>query len=297
MTLLQLQYFQALAHLLHYTKTAEELHISQPSLSYAISGLEAELGVKLFEKNNKKNSLTIYGEQFLPYVEQALSSLEEGRVVLEKLTENRNQMVRLGYFQSISASLIPAVVESFYADKKNHDIRFDFTEETSFDVFSKVQRGVLDMGFTLHDDDWAESVCVLRQPLYLVVPADHHLARRRFVTIHDFADEPLIMLEHSSTLRKSMDRRYQEIGKVPNLVFEVRECNVALQYVSLKFGVSVLPQTSSGDRDKVAFIPISDHNQEYVRSVYLTRNKNHRLSPAAQKVWDHIAGHFALKNG
>ena len=66
MTLLQLEYFRTLARNLHYTKTAEELHISQPSLSYAISGLEEELGVKLFEKKNRKTSLTTYGEQFLP---------------------------------------------------------------------------------------------------------------------------------------------------------------------------------------------------------------------------------------
>ena len=52
MTLLQLQYFQALARGLHYTHTAEELHISQPSLSYAISELEKELGVKITMVSN-----------------------------------------------------------------------------------------------------------------------------------------------------------------------------------------------------------------------------------------------------
>ena len=73
MTLLQLQYFRVLARNLHYTRTAEELHVSQPSLSYAISGLEEELGVKLFEKKGRKTTLTSYGEQFLPYVSHVTS--------------------------------------------------------------------------------------------------------------------------------------------------------------------------------------------------------------------------------
>ena len=83
MTLLQLQYFQVLARVLHYTRSAEELHISQPSLSYSISELEKELGVKLFEKENRKISLTAYGEQFLPYVQRSLALLDEGAAVLE----------------------------------------------------------------------------------------------------------------------------------------------------------------------------------------------------------------------
>lgn len=78
MTLLQLQYFKTLAHVLHYTQTAAQLHIAQPSLSYSIKELEKELGVKLFEKDSRHVRLTIYGEQFLPYAERALSMLDEG---------------------------------------------------------------------------------------------------------------------------------------------------------------------------------------------------------------------------
>ena len=61
MTLLQLQYFETLARVLHYTRAAEELHIAQPSLSYSIGELEKELGVKLFEKESRKIHLTEYG--------------------------------------------------------------------------------------------------------------------------------------------------------------------------------------------------------------------------------------------
>ena len=75
MTLKSLEYFKKLAELQHFTKAANELHISQPSLSYAISELEKDLGVLLFDRKDKKIALNHYGEAFLSYVNQALSIL------------------------------------------------------------------------------------------------------------------------------------------------------------------------------------------------------------------------------
>ncbi len=294
MTLLQLQYFQALARGLHYTHTAEELHISQPSLSYAISELEKELGVKLFYKERRQVEITVYGQQFLPYVEKALSLLEEGRGVLEQMAGRSDQVVRLGYFHSISASLIPAIVEQFYQEEDNQHIRFHFVEAPSYDIFTKIKNGELDMGFCLHQGDWARSVKIMRQPLYLAVPSGHHLSGRRSVTFGDFAHEPQIMLDRSSSLRSQMDRVFSQHDIIPNVVFEVRECNAALQYVGLRFGIAVLPQVPAMDSEKVEIIPIYDEDREFVRDVYLTCSNMRPMSPVAQRVRGYIEQRFAL---
>ena len=217
------------------------------------SELEKELGVKLFEKENRKISLTAYGEQFLPYVQRSLALLDEGAAVLEQMAGNLPQVAKLGYFHSISASLIPALVEGFYREEDNRSIRFQFTEGPSFDIFNQLKAGELDMAFGMHRDDWAESVIIMRQPLYLAVPSDHPLAARHSVTFDDFAREPQVMLDKPSSLRTQMDRIFAQRGAVPNVVFEVRECNAALQYVALKFGVSVLPQVPAMDTEKVLF--------------------------------------------
>lgn len=296
MTLLQLQYFQTLAQVLHYTRAAEALHISQPSLSYSISELEKELGVKLFEKRNRKIALTIYGEQFLPYAQRSLDLLQEGAAVLRQMASDTPQLVRLGYFHSISASLVPAVVEGFYRQEHNSPIRFQFTEGPSFDIFSQLKDGALDLAFSAHRDDWAESVVVMRQPLYLAVPSDHPLAQRHSVSFEEFCREPQVMLDKPSSLRRQMDRVYAQRGAVPNVVFEVRECNAALQYVGLHFGVSVLPQVPVMDSEKVSIIPISDQEKEFVRTVYLTWSRNRPLSPAAQKVRDYIVANYAAQD-
>ena len=73
MTLHQLQYFRVMAETLHYTKAAKILHISQPSLSYALSQLESELGVPLFQKVGKRIYLTSFGKAFKKSNENILS--------------------------------------------------------------------------------------------------------------------------------------------------------------------------------------------------------------------------------
>lgn len=293
MTLLQLQYFKTLARVLHYTQAAAELHIAQPSLSYSIKELEKELGVKLFEKDSRHIKLTAYGEQFLPYAQRALDMLDEGVGVLKQMAGSAQQIVRLGYFHSISASLIPAVMMGIYGQEKNQSIRFQFTEAPSFDLFQLLKRGELDLAFCLHQDDELESVTIMRQPLYLAVPEHHPLAKRESVSFEDFAKEPIVMLDKPSSLRQQLDEVYARRGLAPQVVFEVRECNAALQYVALRFGVSVLPQVPAMGNEKVVVIPISDESTAFVRTVLFSWVKKRPLSPASKRVRDYILEHYA----
>lgn len=78
MNLNQLHYFVTLAHMEHFTKAAEELDITQPSLSHAMTTLEQELGTKLFQKQGRGVSLTKYGQIFLKYAEESLRILDMG---------------------------------------------------------------------------------------------------------------------------------------------------------------------------------------------------------------------------
>lgn len=292
MTLLQLQYFQTLAHVLHYTQAAAELHIAQPSLSYSIKELEKELGVKLFEKDSRHIKLTIYGEQFLPYAERILSMLDEGVNVLHQMAGSAQQIIRLGYFHSISASLIPSIMLDIYGQDQNQNIRFQFAEAASFDLFQMLKKGELDFSFCLHQDEELESVVVMRQPLYLAVPEHHPLAKRESVTFQDFAREPVVMLDKPSNLRTQLDRVYAKNGLTPNVVFEVRECNAALQYVALHFGVSVLPRVPAMENERVVVLPISDEDPAFIRTVYFSWMKGRPLSPAAKRVRDQIIAHY-----
>ena len=89
MNLPHLRYFVELAHTQHYTRAAERLCITQPSLSHAMAQLEMELGVPLFEKDGRNISLTRFGQQFLICAQQTLSTLDEGVEELQRVAVER----------------------------------------------------------------------------------------------------------------------------------------------------------------------------------------------------------------
>ena len=109
MNLYHLRYFVTLAHLEHYTKAADVLAITQPSLSHAISSLEEELGVKLFEKNGRNVSLTKYGKSFLEDVEQTLNRLDSSVNGLQLAGKGEGQ-IDVAFLRTLGVDFMPKII-------------------------------------------------------------------------------------------------------------------------------------------------------------------------------------------
>ena len=106
MNLFYSHYFVTLAHIKHYTKAAEQLCISQPSLSHAIAQLEKELGIPLFEKNGRNTTLTRFGEEFLSCAEHTLSTLDEGITTLHRNARGEG-LIRIGISGLLESNTFP----------------------------------------------------------------------------------------------------------------------------------------------------------------------------------------------
>ena len=116
MNLFYLRYFVTLARVKHYTRAAEQLCITQPSLSHAISQLENELGVPLFEKSGRNTTLTRFGEEFLVCAEHTLSTLDAGVSSIRKSARGEG-LIRLGFLRTLGVEFIPRLAAGFL--KKN----------------------------------------------------------------------------------------------------------------------------------------------------------------------------------
>ena len=105
MNLFHLRYFETLARTEHYSKAAEILSITQPSLSYAISTLESELGIQLFEKRGRNIVLTKYGKAFYSNVKEILASLDNA-VRDIKLVANGEGEINIGFLRTLGTDYV-----------------------------------------------------------------------------------------------------------------------------------------------------------------------------------------------
>ena len=296
MTLVQLQHFRTLAYVLHYTKASEQLHIAQPSLSYSISELEKELGAKLFIRADRKICLTEYGQAFLPYAERALDAVADGAGVIRHMVEEAPKEVRLAYFHSVSANLVPRVVKALYGSGEFKQLSFSFFESSMSEILNRLKKGEVDLAFCLGGDDTLELKLLYRQKLYLMVSRDHPLASRDYVRFEDFAQEKMVMLEEGTYLRALMERIFQSRGLQPNTLFTVKECNAAAQYVSLHMGVAVLPMMPATETDTIRALPIDDPENEFTRSIYLAWPRNRTMPAYIRRIRNFILTHFESLN-
>ena len=146
MNLFQLRYFVTLAKMQHYTKAAHELCITQPSLSHAISQLEAELGVALFEKSGRNTTLTSFGEEFLICANRTLATLDSGVSSLQRSARG-DGLIRLGMLRSLGVSFIPQLAARYLASHPEHDVRFTFHTGSTGDLVNGLSARDYDLIF------------------------------------------------------------------------------------------------------------------------------------------------------
>lgn len=291
MTLQQLKCFLVMAEVLHYTKAANQLYISQPSLSYALSELEKELGVPLFERKGNHTCITKYGENFVPYVKQIFSTLDEATARLYEMLDASSGKVNLGYIYSISFDFVPRILEKFYADPGNSRITFAFFQGLHYAMLEKLKSADLDLILSADpNDNTIMGVPVFNQELFVVVSEDHRLARQDDVSLSDVKDEPLISIGGStSNIRNHLTQCFEKIGAKPNIAGEVAECVAMSALVRAKVGIAITPISPTFEGGSLKVLRFREEEREAMkRKIFLLWLKDRQLEPSAKRFRDFI---------
>lgn len=282
MNLSQLQYFKTLAKEEHYTRAAQILSITQPSLSHAIAQLEQELGTRLFEKKGRNVVLTRYGKIFLPYVEESLKVLEEGVQRTKELNGSKEGMIHLAYIYTLGSTFVPKMVRRFLDAYPDYHIEFHFIVGTTGDILEGLKNDRYDMVFSSYQDGEPdiEFRQIGDQKLVLAVPKNHPLAMYDTVDLKDTVDYPQIYFQKGSGLRPVIDLMYEQISIFPKIAFEIEEDGSMAGLVAQGFGIAVMPDIPILKTLDVKTLTIT--NPEYERHVYLATMKKRYLSPVAK---------------
>jgi DNA-binding transcriptional LysR family regulator len=172
----QLAAFQAVQDTGSFAKAAERLGYTQPAVSHQVATLERIVGHRLFERGRGRSrvELTAAGARFAGHVEAALTRLSCARADLDAITTGDTGVIRVGAFQSISARLLPELLQRFRAGTSG--ISLELTESADEDdLLIRVARGTLDFAFTLLPIDEAEfdATELFSDPFYLAGSREH----------------------------------------------------------------------------------------------------------------------------
>ena len=146
MTLNQILYFRKVARLENYHQAAEELYISQPSLSRSMAALESELGITLFEKKGRGVVLTNAGRLFLEHADRIAGDCDIAAGKMKELASGGGK-INIGYIFPLAGHYIPHNVRTFLDQEENKNVAFSFWQNHTPAIAQKVKSGELDLGF------------------------------------------------------------------------------------------------------------------------------------------------------
>ncbi|MCH3949729.1 MAG: LysR family transcriptional regulator [Acidaminococcus sp.] len=294
MNLPQLHYFKCLAETLHYTRTAEKLHISQPGLSYAIHELEKELGVPLFERRDRHLALTKYGEVFYRHIDKALKEIQLATEDVRTLQSYAASTISLGYMYSLSTSLIPKVTQRLSEKAANRPLHFSFVQQLHNELIDSLKSDAIDFAFVGESDDPAiETVPIEKQDFYLVVAKGHQLAKYDSLSFQEFKDYPLVTLHQTSSLRRIIDKQYKALGAVPIVLAETKDPTTTLQYITQNYGITIIPDLPNMDQFPVKRIQITTPG--FCRTIYLAWKKQNLFTEPVRRILDFMVKEFGKK--
>jgi len=207
-TLQQLRILKAVATEKSFTKAAELLYLSQPSLSKQIKTLEKNLDILLINRENNKVSLTENGKVFLQYSERILALCEESCRALIDLKNGERGNLTVGASQTIGTYLLPRVLALFAQNYPQIDLK---VQVNSTRVIAKnVINREIDLAIVGGEipDDLKKNLTVedfVEDEFSLIIPKSHPFATRKKITKEDLYHLNFITLNSNSTIKKFID--------------------------------------------------------------------------------------------
>ncbi len=274
MKLLQMKYFQTVCRYGSITKAAEELFVSQPTISFCIKELESEFGVRLFHRRHNRLQLTVEGSYFLDKVNYILQSVDALAVQMKNMGNNRNH-VKIAVPAMISTFLFPQIFNAY--SKTYPEVELEMLETGSLQVRKLVDASSVDLGITIRDDvvdDTYNELPLVSTELVFCVSRKHPLADRKQISFKELSDEHIILFKADSYQNIFIKRAFSEAGVEPNIMLYSSQLYTIKQFLSYgNVGAFLYRQVAEMDKDLVC-IPLE---QPIIQDIALIWTKNGNL--------------------
>ena len=267
----------------HVTDAAAALGTSQPTLSRALARLEAELGVRIFERLPTGVRATPDGELVLEAARDLVARHDRLRATLAGRLDPDIGLVRLAFLDSMATTLVPRLLRSFHAAVPG--VKVVLSQEPAHDIRRDLESGAVELGLTLEQPPGFGWLPVQRERLVVVVPPTHRLRKRRRVELADLADDDLVTTPAGFGYSGLVQGLLAEAGITMRISFESADLATIEGLVSAGLGVAIVPEAFAGLTGSVGLALAS---QGASRTVGLTWRTDRPLAPPAQRFLDFV---------
>lgn len=243
MELGQLEAFLQVAAHRSFSKAAEVLFLTQPSVTARIQALEKELSEELFERSGRSVRLTDAGNTFLTYAQRALKEVQEGRDALESLRKTEAGTLKIGSALTVSAYVLPRILKTFR--HRYSGVEVSVRTGRSDQVLEMVLNDDVQVGLVrslVHPE--IETVHLYDDEVVLVTDHSHPFARTRSARVEDVARQSLIFFDRASSYYGLIHGFFRDAGVVPRHAMELDSMEATKMMVEEGLGIAILPRVS-----------------------------------------------------
>lgn len=283
MEIRNLEYFLEVVRTKSFTKAAQNLFITQPTISRMIKNLEDELEVVLFERLGKGVELTDAGRTILYQAKNIVSSVHSLSDELADVMQLKKGQIKIGLPPMIGANFFPQVIGQF--NKSYPNIKVQLWESGAKRAEDNVANGNLEIGVTLLpvQEDVFEWFSFVKDKLSVVVHPSHHLAGKVSVSLVELASEEFILFNEDFLLHDRIINECVGVGFRPQVVYESSQWDFISEMVAADLGVALLPGTICNQLDKQRLCILPLVQPEIPWHLAVIWRKNRYLSFAARE--------------
>jgi len=276
MELDQLRYFCAIADAEGFSRAAERVHVSQPSLSQQIRKLEDELGARLFDRLGRTVRLTELGRAFLPHARAVLRELEAATGDVLERRASIGGTIRVGVIPTIAPYFLPPLLTAF--SRKHRHACITVIEEITPVLLEKLRAGAIDTAVVAlplpprsHE---FHTIPLLTEKLFAVVPKGHPRAHSRALLLEDLRDEPFLLLRDGHCFRETAVAACKRAHLNPQIIFESGQFSSILSMVGAGLGISIVPEMAVEKRPGCRYIALADSRASRTIGVITLKGKS-----------------------
>lgn len=288
MNLNQLQYFQVLAKTQHYGKASDILHISQPSLSKAISLLEDELHVKLFEKDGRNIKITYAGEIYLAYVQNTLDSITAGSEAMLNFS-NIQQTLSIGCITPfLDDNPLYHYITELIEPVQEYKLNINVSQSNS--LITDLKKGKYDCIITSFSpyETTLQFIPIMERPYVVCMRKDDPLVQFNVVSF-DQIQERNIVLTTETFHSSAMQKMFSYYHFIPKTKVTSNEDFVLIQMIKSHMGILITGDHQYLHDEQIAVKPLKQ--SEFHRYIYLAYDKTRKPSYLAEKVIQYAKTH------